>query len=204
MAIRDLLAEENADAAAAMDAAVQGGSLGGMRSSDPSGGPLYGDRITPLIEQARGFVERHEIAEADAKAFTGQVAAPMARMVVDAKERKPFGSQEQTLAYPKRPGFRRYWFNDDPGRIMRAHEAGYAHVMDPKTGQPVQRITGVTDGRGRSSFLMEIPIQWYQEDMQRQAAELSARLNEIRQGKADPSGSGNQYVPQQGIKIQGR
>ena len=115
-------------------------------------------------------------------------------------ERKPFGTSEQILAYPKRPGYRRYWANDRPGRIARFKEAGYTHVMDAN-GQPVARTTDVVDGRGRASYLMEIPMKWYQQDMAAQQEELKGRLDDIRTGKAGPGSSDNRYIPQQGIRI---
>ena len=42
--------------------------------------------------------------------------------------RKPFGSMQLKLAHEIRPGFHGHWFNDTPGRIGRAQEAGYEHV----------------------------------------------------------------------------
>ncbi len=117
---------------------------------------------------------------------------------------EPIGSQEQQLAWPTRPGYRRYWFNDRPGRISRAIRAGYAHVIDEDTGGNVSKNTDTVDGRGRSSYLMETPIEWYQEDMARQAADLEARLNDIRQGQAGPGAEDQRYVPSRGISITGR
>lgn len=99
-------------------------------------------------------------------------------------ERVPFGAFEQVLAYPQRPGYRRYWANDTPGRIQRFKSAGYGHVIDDVSGEPVSRITDVANGRGRASYLMETPMRWYQQDMGKQAAALQRRLDDIRNGKA--------------------
>jgi hypothetical protein len=49
--------------------------------------------------------------------------------------RKPFGSMSLKLDYPQRDGFHRHWFNDIPGRIGRAQEAGYEHVKDGMASQ---------------------------------------------------------------------
>lgn len=78
--------------------------------------------------------------------------------------RKPFGSHVQKLAYPEREGFHRHWFNDIPGRIARALEAGYAHVQS-RDGKNVARVVGVAEaGGGLTAFLMEIPLEWYRAD----------------------------------------
>lgn len=208
MALRDSLASEVADDRTAAAAAAAGRSITGFSGRHTDAGnrfanhtdafgpqvePLIGDRVramSPAPMDGEGF--------ADA-ALPQRVPAPP----TETRERKPFGMQEQTLAYPSRPGFRRYWANDKPGRIQRFREAGYDHVRDDQ-GQPIARITGTIDGRGQSSYLMEIPNHWYQEDMARQAAELDARLGQIKRGQAGPGAEDNRYIPEQGIRIQGR
>lgn len=93
--------------------------------------------------------------------------------------RKPFGAHVQKLNYPARPGFHRHWFNDYPGRIARALEAGYKHVQDVN-GKNVARIVGVAEtGNGLNAFLMEIPERWYKEDQavkDRARDELDAKM----------------------------
>lgn len=212
MPIRDLLAGEDNDARRAADAAAHGRSLTGLSGrhtdadprfatadavfgggvEDTRPGPLIGDRIQPRQIQQIGGLE-------------GMIGNdPMfrrerlAEMVV---ERQPFGTMEQELAYPTRPGYRRYWFNDKPGRIRRAAKAGYAHVIDPDTRENVSRVTDRVDGRGQSSYLMEIPIKWYQEDMGKQAQVLERRLHDIRTGTAEPESAEQRYVPKQGITV---
>lgn len=111
--------------------------------------------------------------------------------------RKPFGSHVQKLKYPERPGFHRHWFNDTPGRIPRALEAGYKHVQD-LDGKNVARIVGVAQtGGGQNAFLMEIPLQWWNED---QAVKNKARDEidaKIRRGiaKDHAPGSDGAYLP---------
>lgn len=96
--------------------------------------------------------------------------------------RKPFGSQEQKLFYPNNPGFHGHWFNDEPGRIMRAKEAGYEHVLDEK-GKPVCTVVGIGRGGGPlTAYLMQTPIEWYREDMAAQESVVQDRLNQIRRG----------------------
>lgn len=108
--------------------------------------------------------------------------------------RKPFGSQRQKLQYPNREGYHRHWFNDEPGRIEAAAEAGYEHVRDERKGGNVQTVVGTARGGGALiAFLMEIPEEWYREDMAANEAEYASRMQEIRQGEhAKPQGRDGQ------------
>ena len=108
--------------------------------------------------------------------------------------RKPFGAQEQKLQYANRPGYHRHWFNDEPGRIMRAEEAGYEQVHDTRTNKPVCTVVGISRGGGPlTAFLMEIPQQWYDEDMAAQDNAVIGRLNEIKTGEYErPAGRDGQ------------
>jgi hypothetical protein len=215
MALRDVLAGEDNDMTRAADAAAHGRSLTGLsgrqtetrfgnrddvfgdqnaapQSPEPvMGERVKGRRIDPMFPEGND-----EAARDDDPLFRRSGAA-----VVD---RVPFGDQEQTLAYTARPGYRPYWFSDIPGRINRAKRAGYAHVIDPDTGESMNRITDRADGRGRASYLMEIPMRWYQEDKMRQAVALDHRLHDIRSGRAGPGADDNRYIPQTGIHITGR
>lgn len=117
------------------------------------------------------------------------------------RERKPFGALEQRMVAPERPGYRRYWFNDEPGRIIRAKEAGYEHVEED--GKPIQRVVGRSENsHGLIAYLMEIPKAWYDEDMAAQQADRDAKMREIKEGKLGSSAGDNRYVPSQGIKVE--
>ena len=87
------------------------------------------------------------------------------------------------MVAPVRQGYRRYWFNDEPGRILRAQEAGYEHVTE--NGAPIQRVVGRSADKsgGLIAYLMEIPQEWYDADMAAQQAERDAKMREIREGK---------------------
>jgi hypothetical protein len=104
--------------------------------------------------------------------------------------RKPFGSPEQKLAYPNREDFHRHWFNDEPGRIMRAREAGYENVHD-EYGKPVSTVVGI--GRGGQplvAFLMEVPESWFREDMEAQETGVHSLMAQIGRGEhARPGGA---------------
>ena len=126
--------------------------------------------------------------------------APLPKRV-SRETRKPFGSQIQKLAYPARDGYHRHWFNEEPGRIDAALQAGYTHVED-KEGRKVQRVVGVANSGGAlNAFLMELPEEWYQEDMKRQQEAIDKMDSAIRRGSVATSPDDGQYVPSQGITI---
>lgn len=138
-------------------------------------------------EQDRGALARSMAAEGS--------EAPLRRA-----ERRPFGALEQSMAWPKVEGYRLYWFNDAPGRIQRAREAGYEHIIE--NGEPVTRIVGKDDGgRGQKAYLMKIPLEWYFEDRAAGQQTLDQRMSDIRNGRHGATAEQNQYVPASGIKI---
>jgi hypothetical protein len=105
---------------------------------------------------------------------------------VSRENRKPFGSQTQKLAYKKREGYHHHWFNDVPGRIAAAKEAGYTHVIDETTQKPIQMVVGTTQQGGPlTGFLMEIPEEWFQEDMQKQQDAVDEKEETIRRGQVE-------------------
>lgn len=100
--------------------------------------------------------------------------------------RKPFGAMTLKLAYPDRPGFHRHWFNETAGRIQRAEEAGYTHVE--ANGKPVQKVVGTAEGGGPlNAFLMEIPQEWYDEDMAAQQREIDEKEKAIKDRQIEGS-----------------
>lgn len=190
MAIRSKLEREQGDAETAAQSALLGQSLTGYsgRHTDISEGPIVAERL-----EMPSPVENADMA---APRMRDRAPEPV-------RERVPFGEAEMTLAVPPQPGYRLYWFNDTPGRIQRAKLAGYEHVIDPETGDPVQQIVGKGEtGRGQNAYLMRIPLKWYSEDMARQQAELDRRLSDIKQGrKGSDVTVESGYVPSQGIHI---
>jgi hypothetical protein len=116
------------------------------------------------------------------------------------KPRKPFGAMTLKLAYPDRPGFHRHWFNDTTGRIQRAQEAGYEHVI--ADGKPMQKVVGTAEGGGPLvGFLMEIPEEWFREDMAAQQREIDDKEKAIKRGELESQEGDNRYVPATGIAI---
>jgi len=138
----------------------------------------------------------------DGQAAQGTIAPQTAAVQTDLPkrpERKPFGSMQLKMAYEKREGFHDHWFNDIPGRIDRATEAGYEHVKD-KDGKNVSRVVGTSpEGGPLTAYLMRIPEEWYSEDMKLEQAIIEEREELMRRGKFEAPEKG--YVGQQGITI---
>jgi hypothetical protein len=115
--------------------------------------------------------------------------------------RRPFSSVELKLAYESRVGFHRHWFNDTNNRINRALEAGYTHVQG-KDEKNVSRVVGVAEGGGPlHAFLMEIPEEWYQEDIAREQKLIDEKESAIKRGTPQGGEVEKGYVPSQGITI---
>lgn len=95
--------------------------------------------------------------------------------------RRPFGARRQRLENPPIPGFQCYWFNDLPGRIDQAKEAGYEHVTD-SGGKPVCKVVGTMEGGGPlKAYRMKIPIEFYEQDQaakERPRAEIDAQMRQ--------------------------
>lgn len=115
--------------------------------------------------------------------------------------RKPFGALIQRLSYPPREGYHRHWFNDHPGNIDSAIAAGYEHVIG-EDGKKVCRVADRTTGM--LTYNMEIPKEWFQEDMVRGQNIVDERESAMRGGvdaKGEP-GKDGRYIPSRGIKIE--
>lgn len=97
--------------------------------------------------------------------------------------RRGFGNQSQKLAYPNRIGYHRHHFNDTPGRIVGALKAGWTHVVDPETGKPIENVVGVAaTGGGLKAYLLEIPEEWWKDDMGEQEKLNAAKEETIKRG----------------------
>lgn len=151
------------------------------------------DRI-PLNEaSAAAANKRRRLAEAE-QAATAELSPSLsadlgpdeaADLERRRRTRKPFGSREQKLIYPDRPGYHRHWFNDEPGRLLRAEEAGYSQVHGPD-GKPVSTVVGVSRGGGALvAFLHEIPAEWYAEDMAAQEQVVLDLKQQIKTGQIE-------------------
>lgn len=93
------------------------------------------------------------------------------------------------LNYPEekldKDNFAYYWFLDmasKPGRIQSAHSAYWEHVEE--NGKPVTRKAGEN-----THYLMKLPIEYYNEDQARKAADVARTMAEnMKLGR-------NEYAP---------
>lgn len=133
--------------------------------------------------------------------------APAPEVVIESERpagfvRKPFGQRGARLSITPRPGFHRHWFNDNPGRIDQAREAGYTHVKDERGKVLVRTVDRGADGKGLKAYCMEIPQEWHDADLklgQKPADETEAA---ILSGNIARKEGDNRYVPKDGIKIE--
>lgn len=113
-------------------------------------------------------------------------------------ERIPFGSARQKLAATTRAGYHRRYFNDEARRIDAAKAAGYTFVVDPRTGEPTKSVVGVAkQGGGLTAYLMEIPIEFFNEDQRAKDVPLQQFDQDIRRGAGPGTAPGQdgRYVP---------
>ena len=123
--------------------------------------------------------------------------------------RKPFGAFQQKLAYPPRAGYYRYWFNDEPGRVSQAKDAGYNHVKDKGTGEIVKRVVGTKkEGGALFGYLMEIPQELWNEDhaaTHRRTDEIESAVRKSKvllpDGASQEEDQGSFYVPRGGSSV---
>lgn len=123
--------------------------------------------------------------------------------------RKPFAGFVQKLAYPPRPGYYRYWFNDEPGRISQARDSGYEHVKNA-AGEHEKRVVGTQKSGGALwAYLMEIPTEIWEDDQKlthRRTDDMESAIKRSRviaQSKAEATeDEGSFYVPGGGSKIE--
>jgi hypothetical protein len=120
--------------------------------------------------------------------------------------RSPFGSLHQKLALPARPGYHRHWFNDVGGRIDEAKASGWAHVKNERDGSPLKRSVGTgRDSNVLYAYAMELPLVFWQEEMDARHDEAKSRVDAIKKkvavaqpGQSQASDQGKFYSPVEG------
>jgi len=132
------------------------------------------------------------------------------------KKRIPIGTR-QRLTAPSRRGYVRRFVNDEGDRIKRFVDAGWTPVTgdtlnyddpanpvgigDPRVGKPAQiggPISEVVDRLGKKAYLMEIPSEWYDEDMREKMKPLDDFENQMRQIPRTEGHYGKVYISQRG------
>lgn len=97
------------------------------------------------------------------------------------------------LHAPKREGYVRRFVNDKGNRLAELQEIGYTFVEEAEIathgpGTRVNRLAGTHEGGAPlKTYLMEIPEEWYREDMQDKDEALKEFDQAINEGR-DPSG----------------
>ena len=112
-------------------------------------------------------------------------------------------------------GYHPHWANDDAGRIQELMDRGYKFLSrdgvvigeDASDGNTaldtrVSRIVGVNpQGTPKVAYLMVIPQEFYDEDMEDLSAENDALIREIREGQTARKAGDGRYVPEGGISL---
>jgi hypothetical protein len=155
------------------------------------------EREVSLAATEQALAVSREAAEATIETPGGRV--------VTRHTRKPFGGRTQKLAYPTREGYHRHWFNDTPGRVAAALESGYTHVKDPISGKHMTAVVGVAAvGGALNAYLLEIPEEWWQDDMAAEEEINAAKEETIKRGvQAKEAPDADKFYPTaQGRRIQ--
>lgn len=130
------------------------------------------------------------------------------------KSRISLGGMRQKLSAKVRRGYKRYWFNDTPGRLQEATDAGYEYVIDPKlkVGDPDLEVADSVDSRiskvvdretGMKAYLMEIEEELWQEDRDKAARQITESEKSLQSGVDDygQPGRDGRYTPGSGTQI---
>lgn len=128
------------------------------------------------------------------------------------RERVGLGTIQPKLAAPHRDGFHRRWVNDSGGRVRFALSQDWTHVEDAHErgedgrGQKMSMTVGTKeDGSPLTAYLMEIPMELYEQDQKRKQIPLDQFDEQLKRGiitGADAKdGADNFYVPSEGITL---
>lgn len=189
-------------------------SAGGFYTPDPPAEPAQRVEVKDTFVDATRAqaIEAHDthfsadpaIAAADQTTVErGEETIEQAIARIEAM-RIPLGAFSQKLALDKRPGYKRHWFNDSPGRIDEALANGWAHVKD-KDGTPKKRVVGTgRDNNQQIGYAMEIPEIFWLRDQEARNEAAAEKLNSLKAapfksqpGAAKPSDRGKFYDPQE-------
>jgi hypothetical protein len=159
-------------------------------------GHLIDEPVT-TPENTPPHVSRETSAPREERTETREPAGRQARI--------PLGVARQKLAYSRREGYVRRWFNDNRNRLSAAEAAGYTFVTEERDGRDakVSQVVGVKeDGSPMAAYLMEIRQEFYNED---QAAKerINAQVDEQLLRRTEPEGTspadqGRFYQPTDG------
>lgn len=106
------------------------------------------------------------------------------------------GDSELRLSAEQRPGFMRRWINDNAnGRVARMRKRGWEVVTDGD-GKPMETTVGTKDEGGRlQSYLLEIPLEIYDEDQEKKQRALDEIDMAVAMGRHNEEANDGRYVP---------
>lgn len=114
---------------------------------------------------------------------------------------------------PERDGYYRRWIADRPGRLEEAQAAGYSYVIDPRAEigerpDDISKQTGLDsrvsmrvgthqDNTPMTAYLMEMPLEWWQENQQIKESHLKAKEASAKSNTEgwSPQDQQHQYIP---------
>lgn len=105
---------------------------------------------------------------------------------------------ESRLYVPPRVGWVRRWVNDVPGNIQKFQNKGWDFVKNPETGQNWMLVVekSRTEAGGRRGYVMQVPLQIYEEDQLVKKESLDALDAAIYGGTHDEEPDDKRYVPE--------
>jgi hypothetical protein len=133
------------------------------------------------------------------------------RIETQRARRIPMSVPQARMATPAIPGYHLHWFNDTPGRIIQAQNAGYTFVNMEEThvnsrdvagssedfgssdmGTRISTVVGESaDGGAQRAYLMKIPEEFFQEDQKALESRNAAIDQAMRAGKQNPTNPGD-------------
>lgn len=160
-----------------------------------------------------GRPRKADTAETTNETMEGRVPRQRARSERGRKRRQPLGQSQQKLAATVPDGMVGHWFNDTPGRVQQAMDAGYTFISNEgedleeegSRDQARRELVGrKEDGSPMYAYLMAIPAEWYQEDQAAKQSAVDETDSAIRRGNIRGAARGDEssyYVPSEGISV---
>lgn len=149
-----------------------------------------GRRPSAVVEIDRGEAPQAPVSAVEAALEAKTEAVPV-------RKRRRRGALEHGGAFklhaPTREGYVRRFVNDKGNRLAELQEIGYTFVEEQGIdshgpGTRVNRLAGTHEGGAPlKTYLMEIPVEFYREDMQDKDEALQEFDRAISEGR-DPSG----------------
>lgn len=104
------------------------------------------------------------------------------------RKRVPLGASQPKLHATVPDGMVGRWFNDTPGRIQSALDAGYDFIndkgaKDERESARKERVGVNEDGSAMLGYLMAIPKKWYNEDQKVKQKPVNAIDEAIKRGQ---------------------